>query len=57
MASKSDSSAAPRRGIEQILATTDGTTLVIKATNDGKLHVTSNSFVGRDFYRSTGGWA
>ena len=32
------------RGVEQILATCDHTTLVIKATRDGKLDITSNSF-------------
>jgi hypothetical protein len=32
MSAKSDPSAVPRRGIEQILATADHTTLVIKAT-------------------------
>jgi len=42
----SNSASAPlRRGVEQILATADHTTLVVKATKDGKLDVTSNSFV------------
>ena len=35
-----DAASAPsRRGVEQILATADHTTLVIKATKDGKLDV------------------
>ena len=33
------------RGVEQILATADHTTLVVKATKDGKLDVMSNAFV------------
>jgi len=42
----SNSASAPlRRGVEQILATADSTTLVIKATEDGELGVTSSPFV------------
>ena len=44
MAPKSGVSATSRRGVEQILATCDHTTLVIKATKDGKLDIASNSF-------------
>jgi hypothetical protein len=44
MSSKSDPSALPRRGIEQILATCDNTTLVVRASRDGKLDVMSNAF-------------
>ena len=39
------SSSPSRRGVEQILATADHTTLVIKATKDGKLDITSSAFV------------
>jgi hypothetical protein len=45
MSAKTDPSAAPRRGVEQILATCDNTTLVVRATKDGKLDVMSNAFV------------
>jgi hypothetical protein len=34
-----------RRGVEQILATCDNTTLVVRASRDGKLDVTSSPFV------------
>jgi hypothetical protein len=33
------------RGVEQILATADHTTLVVRASRDGKLDVMSNAFV------------
>ena len=53
---KTDPSAVPRRGIEQILATVDNTTLVVKATKDGKLDVMSNAFVeGEATIRDGGG--
>jgi hypothetical protein len=34
-----------RRGVEQILATADHTTLVVKASKDGKLDILCNAFV------------
>ena len=44
MSSKNSPSELPRRGIEQILATTPDVTLVIKATSDGKLEVSGRCF-------------
>ena len=40
------SSSPSRRGVEQILATADHTTLVIKATKDGELGVTGKQLCG-----------
>jgi hypothetical protein len=48
--------ASSRRGVEQILATADNTMLVIKATKDGKLDVTSNSLVKRRTPRGAKFW-
>jgi hypothetical protein len=46
MSQKSDPSAVSRRGVEQILATADNTTLVIKATKNGKLGLCVRCFEG-----------
>ena len=39
------SSSPSRRGVEQILATADHTTLVVKATKDGKLDLIQQQLV------------